>query len=61
LKLPSQPAHVVAFFPESLEKMLLAKELAYAKGKTEEQIQATWFSIKPRPGGGYEPEVTKQQ
>jgi hypothetical protein len=44
LNLNFTPTQVIAFFPDELEKRLLAKELAY-RGLREEQIQETFFKI----------------
>src|SRR5262249_54122357 len=49
------PEHVVAFFPERLEKRLLEIELKY-QGRREEEIYETRFKIR-KSGGGYEPVV----
>jgi hypothetical protein len=64
LRLPTTPKHVIAFFPVSLEKELLRKELDYFRknnpaGK-EEEIGVTRFDLVPRRGGGYEPVVMEQ-
>lgn len=53
------PSHVVAFFPEELEKELLRKERAFA-GRTENQIRQTRFRVVRR-GATYEPIVVEQQ
>ena len=48
LQLKAIPWRVIAFFPESLEKQLLDKELAYGKlygRNNEDQIQETIFRI----------------
>jgi hypothetical protein len=58
LRLPYQPPHIVAFFPEKLEQELLKKELAY-RGKKEEEIKETRFKVQ-RAGAGYEPHVYSQ-
>jgi hypothetical protein len=54
------PPYFVAFFPEELEKKLLQKELAYARGKTEDMIQETRFQIRST-AKGYEPFVIDQK
>lgn len=54
-----KPAHVVAFFPEKLEKELLRKEQAFA-GRKEHEIQQTRFRVVRR-GPGYEAIVVEQQ
>jgi hypothetical protein len=53
------PDHVVAFFPESLERKLLKLELDY-KGRTEDQIYETRFKVR-KTAGGYEPVVIEQK
>jgi hypothetical protein len=48
LQLKTIPWRVIAFFPESLEKQLLEKELQYGKKfgrNNEDQIQDTTFRI----------------
>jgi hypothetical protein len=57
LQIPA-PKLFIAFFPESLEKELLRKELAYA-GRKEEAIHETKFTVKRTPSG-YEPVVASQ-
>jgi hypothetical protein len=52
------PAHVVAFFPESLEKDLLRKERAFRNLK-ENEIQETRFKVI-RYGSSYQPIVVDQ-
>jgi hypothetical protein len=47
LELKLEPAHVVAFFPESLEKELLAKEQKY-RGLSEGDIAETRFRVVRR-------------
>lgn len=62
LRLPVPPPHVIAFFPESLEKKLLEKEMRYGRryGRTrEDEIKETRFRVVRR-GGTYEPEVESQ-
>jgi hypothetical protein len=64
LRLATTPKHIIAFFPERLEKELLRKELEHFRknnpdGK-EEEIGATRFELVPRRGGGYEPVVASQ-
>jgi hypothetical protein len=54
------PAYFVAFFPEELEKKLLDRELAYARGKREEMIEETRFEIRST-AKGYEPFVVDQR
>jgi hypothetical protein len=54
------PPYFVAFFPEELEKKLLDKELAYARGKREEAIEETRFEIRST-ARGYEPVVVDQR
>jgi hypothetical protein len=44
---------MIAFFPESLEKQLLEKELLYGKGfgrKSEDEIKETRFRVEIRYG-----------
>jgi hypothetical protein len=53
------PTHVVAFFPEDLERKLLKIELQY-NGLREEQIKETRFKIR-KTAGGYEPVVVEQR
>jgi hypothetical protein len=53
------PDHVVAFFPEKLEKLLLKIELQY-KNKKEHEIYETRFKVVKR-GGTYVPEVSGQK
>lgn len=53
------PDHVVAFFPETLERKLLDIELKY-KGLREDQIFETRFAIR-KSARGYEPEVIEQK
>jgi hypothetical protein len=53
------PDHVVAFFPEKLEKELLAKELKFA-GRKEEEIFETRFKVVKK-GDKYEVEVVEQK
>jgi hypothetical protein len=52
------PHHIVAFFPQDLEKELLDKELKAFRGK-EEDIAETVFSVDHR-SGRYEPVVQRQ-
>src|SRR5579871_5912480 len=62
LRLPAPPPHIVAFFPESLEKKLLDKEMKYGQrfGRMrEDEIKETRFKVVRR-GGTYEPEVESQ-
>jgi hypothetical protein len=60
LGLPSPP-HFVAFFPETLEKELLDKELRY-RNRPEDQIQETRFRVRRDPRTGrYEPFVVDQR
>jgi hypothetical protein len=58
LQLRDTPPHIIAFFPESLEKELLDKELRF-RGRREDQIKETQFRVKRR-GGTYEPVVERQ-
>jgi hypothetical protein len=58
LALPQPPPHVVAFFPEKLEKELLDKELKYQRRK-EEDIKETRFRVQ-RIRGKYVPVVDSQ-
>jgi hypothetical protein len=53
------PGHIVAFFPEELERKLLKIELQY-NGLREEQIKETRFKIR-KTAGGYEPVVVEQR
>jgi hypothetical protein len=53
------PDHVVAFFPEELEKLLLQRELRY-KGRREDDIYETRFKVR-KTGNGYEPVVIEQK
>jgi hypothetical protein len=53
------PDHVVAFFPEKLERLLLKLELQY-KNLKEDQIYETRFKVM-KLGGGYEPKVIDQK
>jgi hypothetical protein len=53
------PDHIVAFFPESLERKLLKLEMDY-KGLREDQIYETRFKIR-KTAGGYEPVVIDQK
>ena len=58
--LNQQPvAHVVAFFPEKLEKDLLAKELRF-RNRPENEILETRFRVMRR-GSAYEPMVVDQR
>jgi hypothetical protein len=59
LRLPFAPPHIVAFFPEKLEKELLDKELKY-RGRKEDDIRETQFRVERR-GGVYEPRVESQR
>jgi hypothetical protein len=59
LGLFARPPHIVAFFPEKLEKELLQKELQYG-GKREEDIKETRFRVVRR-GRTYVPEVEGQR
>jgi hypothetical protein len=59
LRLTFPPPHIVAFFPEKLEKELLAKELKY-RGRKEEDIRETRFRVERR-AGAYEPRVESQR
>jgi len=49
LELPYAPSAIIALFPESLEKELLQKELAF-RGRAENDILRTRFSISFRAG-----------
>ncbi len=53
------PRQIVAFFPESLERELLEKEMAYFRGKDENLIDETFFRVERR-GNRYEPVVSRQ-
>jgi hypothetical protein len=55
LGIQPMPHHIIAFFPQSLEKELLEKELKAFHGK-EEDIKETVFRVDRR-GGRYEPVV----
>jgi hypothetical protein len=59
LRLPLIPPHIVAFFPEKLEKELLDKELKY-RGRREENIRETRFRVERTPAGSYVPRVESQ-
>jgi hypothetical protein len=65
LGLSWKPDHVVAFFPDWLEKELLAKELAHLHRtepkRTEDDILETSFAIRPAGPRGYEPVVVSQR
>jgi hypothetical protein len=52
------PDHVLAFFPEELERKLLRVELQY-KGLREDQIRETRFKIR-KTADGHEPVVIEQ-
>jgi hypothetical protein len=52
------PGHILAFFPEGLERKLLRLELDY-RGRREEQIKETRFKVR-KTGSGYEPVVISQ-
>jgi hypothetical protein len=52
------PDHVLAFFPEELERKLLRLELQY-KGLREDQIRETRFKIR-KTADGHEPVVIEQ-
>lgn len=54
------PDHIIAFFPEQLEKELLEKELRFSGGKREEDIKETTFKVVLR-SGRYVPEVESQR
>ncbi len=54
------PSFIVAFFPEELEKDLLAKELAYRQ-IDEAKIDETRFQVKRKSTGKYEPVVVDQR
>ena len=53
------PDHVVAFFPEELEKKLLKLELQY-RGRREDDIYETRFKVR-KTASGYEPIVIEQK
>lgn len=53
------PDHVVAFFPEELERKLLKLELQYKELK-EDQIYETRFKVM-KTANGYEPKVIDQK
>jgi len=57
LGLPAPP-FFIAYFPESLERDLLEKELRY-RNLSEDEIQKTKFDVV-RHGGRYVPEVIRQ-
>jgi hypothetical protein len=65
LGLSWKPDHVVAFFPDRLEKELLAKELAHLRRtdpkRTEDDILETSFAIRPAGPRGYEAVVVSQR
>ncbi len=58
LQLKGPVNHIVAFFPEELEKKLLERELKY-RGLKEEEIRETRFEVRVI-GGKYEPNVVGQ-
>jgi hypothetical protein len=58
LGIAAPPKHIVAFFPEKLEKELLTKELAFA-GRNEQAIYSTQFQITAT-GKEFEPKVVSQ-
>jgi hypothetical protein len=53
------PVHIVAFFPEELERKLLQLELSY-RGLKEEAIKETRFEVRSARGT-YEPVVVSQR
>lgn len=59
------PPLIAAFFPQSLEKELLDKELAYFQRRKpngqEDEILETRFRVLPRGGGKYEAVVHEQR
>jgi hypothetical protein len=59
LQLPVQPPHIIAFFPEKLEKELLDKELKYSRPHPEDDIKETRFKVV-RSGTAYEARVEGQ-
>jgi hypothetical protein len=59
LQLDRVPPWFAAFFPETLERELLRKELAF-QGRREEDIRRTFFRLE-RKGTGYEPVVVGQE
>jgi hypothetical protein len=59
LGLPYHPPHMIAFFPESLEKELLEKELKF-RNRKEGQIRATYFRVVNQ-GGRSTPMVVEQR
>lgn len=61
LKIKPAPKRLIAFLPTELEEKLLKSELAYAKGKTEDEIIETVFELKNRGEGRYEPVVISQR
>jgi hypothetical protein len=55
-----EPDHIVAFFPESLEKELLEKEMKAFRGGNEDDIEETTFKVE-RLFGRFVPVVEKQK
>jgi hypothetical protein len=58
LGLPMRPTEFVAFFPETVEKELLEKELRY-RNRREDQIRETRFRVERR-GNRFVPVVESQ-
>jgi hypothetical protein len=61
LKIKTDSKRLIAFFPEKVEGKLLKLELAYAKGKGENELVETVFELKHKGEGKYEPEVIRQR
>jgi hypothetical protein len=59
LQLKETPKHVVAFFPEKLEKDLLEKERKF-DGRKEDEIQETRFKVVAK-GKSFDVVVTEQK
>jgi hypothetical protein len=57
LGLDLRPSRFVAYFPQELEDKLFELEKAAAKGRPEEEIKETKFSVK-KVGDHYEPELS---
>jgi hypothetical protein len=61
LKIKSESKRLIAFFPAELEEKLLKLELAYANGKSEDQILETEFELQHKGKGRFEPVVIRQR
>lgn len=60
LGLPRTPPYLIILFPQALEDKLLRRELAFARGKKEHEIQETRFRVV-KTGGSFEPMVIDQR